>query len=412
MKQSGSERNFIGFDEAFQLARTNVPILTEELRSTHEALGRTASRPIPARVDSPSVDASFKDGYAVRSGDVATATSSSSVELRLVGSVGAGESAKMVVGPKTAIRILSGAVIPKGADAVLAEEFTVNEGNIVRVFADAHSGRNILVRGTDVSAGEVLVQSGEKLTPAKIGILVAGGVTEVWVYRRPRVGLLATGDEVLLLDRPMNEGKVYASNIALQQSWLRSLGLGCSTGVCGDSSDQLISYIKSTLSDLDVLITSGGAWTGDRDLVAKALDQLGWRPIFHRVRMGPGKAVRMGLLDGKPIFCLPGGPPSNEMAFFMIVLPALLRMSGCAKQPFPEFYGRLTQEVSGQSDWTQFVHCSVSTQESEFRVIPLDMTRRLSAMSRTQAIVKIPEGVERLDSQTVVPFTMVDGEYF
>ena len=188
MKQSGSERNFIGFDEAFQLARANVPILTEELRSTHEALGRTASRPIPARVDSPSVEASFKDGYAVRSGDVATATSSSSIELQLVGSVGAGGSTEMVVGPRTAIRILSGAVIPKGADAVLAEEFTVNEGNIVRVFADAHSGRNILVRGTDVRAGEVLVQSGEKLTPAKVGILVAGGVTEVWVYPQASCG--------------------------------------------------------------------------------------------------------------------------------------------------------------------------------------------------------------------------------
>ncbi|MDA8405461.1 MAG: molybdopterin molybdotransferase MoeA [Deltaproteobacteria bacterium] len=412
MKQSGSEPNFIGFEEAFKLAHANVPLLSEELRPTHEALGRIASRPIPARVDSPSVDASLKDGYAVRSVDVATATPSSSIELRLVGSVGAGGSTVMELVPGAAIRILSGAVIPRGADAVLAEEFAVNEGDIVKVFADAHSGRNILTRGTDVNAGETLVQSGEKLTPAKVGILVAGGVTEVWVYRRPRVGLLATGDEVLLLDRPMDEGKVYASNIALQEAWLCSLGLDCMTGVCGDSSAQIISYINSMLSDLDVLVTSGGAWTGDRDLIAKAMDQLGWRPIFHRVRMGPGKAVRMGLLNGKPIFCLPGGPPSNEMAFFMIVLPALLRMSGCDKPPFPKFYGRLTQEISGQLDWTQFIHCSVLTQDSEFRVVPLNMTRRLSAMSRTQAIVKIPEGIERLDSRTVVPFTMVDGEYF
>ncbi|MGC8605169.1 MAG: molybdopterin molybdotransferase MoeA, partial [Desulfomonilaceae bacterium] len=389
----------------------SVPILGEELRPTHELLGRITSRPILAQVDSPSVDASLKDGYALRSEDVAAATRSSPVELELVGCIGAGGSPEMAIVPGTAIRILSGAVIPRGANAVLAEEYTVLEGSVVRVFGDAHPGRNILTRGTDVRVGEVLVQPGEKLSPAKIGILVAGGVTAAWVYRKPAVGLLATGDEVLLLDTPMKEGKVYASNMALQQASLSSFGIDCVTAVSGDSLNQLISHIKLMLPDLDMLVTSGGAWTGDRDLVVKALDQLDWKPIFHRVRMGPGKAVRMGLLEGKPIFCLPGGPPSNEMAFFMIVLPAILRMSGCTKPPFPELYGRLTQEIFGQSDWTQFVHCSVEQQKGEFHITPLNMTRRLSAMSRTHAIVKIPEGVEQLDTQTVLPFAMVNGEY-
>ena len=410
MDQSRFEQNFIGFEEALNLALDSVTLLPEERCSTVDSLGRIASRDIMAIVDSPSVDSSMKDGYAVVSSDISAATSSRSVELKLIGVIGAGADPEMSIGiaPGTAVRILSGSVIPKGADAVLAEEFTEERPGAVLAFADAYPGRNILCRGTDVSAGEVLVRSGAEITPARIGLLAAGGVSQTPVVRRPRVGLLATGDEVLLPGKPIKEGKLYASNVALQEAWLRSKGIPCSIEVCGDSFDKLATAIESMLDGLDVLITSGGAWTGDRDLVVKVLDSLGWKLIFHRVRMGPGKAVGMGQIDGKIIFCLPGGPPSNEMAFFMIVLPSLLRMAGCKKHPFLQLYGRLVRDVVGQSDWTQFVHCDLSRQNSEFHLAPLDMTRRLSGMNRTRAIVKIPEGVELLESQSIVPFAALD----
>ena len=410
MDQSRSEQKFIGFEEALSLALDSVLPLPEEWCSTVDSLGRIASRDITAIVDSPSVDSSMKDGYAVVSSDISAATSSRPVELKLIGVIGAGADPEMSIGiaPGTAVRILSGSVIPKGADAVLAEEFTEKRPGAVLAFADAYPGRNILCRGVDVSAGEVLVRSGVELTPGRIGLLVAGGVSQAPVVRRPRVGLLATGDEVLLPGRPIKEGKLYASNVALQEAWLRSKGIPCSIEVCGDSFDKLAASIESMIDGLDVLITSGGAWTGDRDLVVKVLDSLGWKLIFHRVRMGPGKAVGMGQIDGKTIFCLPGGPPSNEMAFFMIVLPSLLRMAGCKAHPFLQLYGRLVREVVCQSDWTQFVHCDLSRQNSEFHLAPLDMTRRLSGMNRTRAIIKIPEGVGRLESQTIVPFAALD----
>ena len=410
MDQSRFKQNFIGFEEALSLALDSVFPLPEEWCSTVDSLGRIASRDITAIVDSPSVDSSMKDGYAVVSSDISAATSSRPVELKLIGVMGAGADPEMSIdiAPGTAVRILSGSVIPKGADAVLAEEFTEQRPGAVLAFADAYPGRNILSRGTDVNAGEVLVRSGTELTPARIGLLAAGGVSQAPVVRRPRVGLLATGDEVLLPGRPIKEGKLYASNVALQEAWLRSKGIPCSIEVCGDSFDKLATTIESMIDGLDVLITSGGAWTGDRDLVVKVLDSLGWKPIFHRVRMGPGKAVGMGQLDGTTIFCLPGGPPSNQMAFFMIVLPSLLSMAGCRAPLFPQLYGRLVQEVVGQSDWTQFVHCDLSRRDKEFHLAPLDMTRRLSGMGRTRAIVKIPEGVERLESHTIVPFAALD----
>lgn len=408
MDRSHFKRRFIGYDEALSLALRSVSPLSEEWIATADSLGRIAAEEVRAIVDSPSVDASIKDGYAVISADIAGAARSRPVELQLIGAVGAGAPADIAVAPGTAARILSGAAIPRGATAVLAEEFAEADTGIVRAFADAEPGRNILKSGTDVTAREILVPEGARLTPGKIGLLVAGGVSRVNVFRRPRVGLLATGDEVLLPGRPIEEGKLYASNLALQEAWLRSRGIPCSTGICGDSFDDLARSITSAIDRADVLITSGGAWHGDRDLVVKVLDRLGWQAVFHRVRMGPGKAVGMGLLGGKPVFCLPGGPPSNEMAFLKIAFPAVLRVAGDPGQPFTVLHGRLLREVTGQADWTQFIHCSVSRDDTEFHLSPLDMTRRLSALSRTQAIITIPEGADRLTCDAGVSFDAVD----
>jgi len=397
----------IGFDEALHLALTNVSPLPAESLSTGDALGRATAQEIRAVVDSPSVDASIKDGYAVVSADLVDATRSRPVELRIVGAVGAGEHTQIELFSGSAIRILSGAALPKGATAVLADEFAEAEGEVVRAFADAHEGRNVLYTGTDVATGEVLAMPGEELTPGRIGLLVAGGVTGVEVIRRPRAGLIATGDEVLLPGQRIEKGKLYASNVALQDAWLRSKGIECEVGACPDSFNDIAHTIRTMMRTADVLITSGGAWKSDHDLVVKVLGYLGADLIFHRIRMGPGKAVGMTILDGKPVFCLPGGPPSNEMAFLMIVLPALLRMAGHTTPAFPKLFGRLDRELTGQIDWTQFVHCDVSTHDRELLLIPLDMNRRLSAISRTRGIVKIPEGVERLEAHTLVPFTPV-----
>ncbi|MFH1117121.1 MAG: molybdopterin molybdotransferase MoeA [Pseudomonadota bacterium] len=402
-----SPRRMIGFDEALSLALNNVSPLPAEQVSTREALGRTASKEVRAVVDSPSVDASIKDGFAVISADVVHATPSRPVRLEIVGSVGAGRDTEIQLVPGSAVRILSGARLPEGATAVLADEFAEAIGTIVHAFADAHEGRNVLRVGTDVAAGEILVMPGQEFTPGRIGSLTAGGVTTVEAVRRPLAGLIATGDEVLLPGRRIEKGKLYASNVALQDAWLRSKGIQCEVGACRDSSDDTARTICAMIETVDVLITSGGAWKGDHDLVVKVLADLGSDIIFHRVRMGPGKAVGMAILEGKPVFCLPGGPPSNEMAFLMIVLPAVLRMAGHATRAFPELFGRLSEEVTGQDDWTQFVHCDVLRHDGELWLMPLNMNRRIAAMSRTRGIVKIPEGVERIEAHTRVPFTPV-----
>ena len=397
----------IGFNEALSLALANVNRLGSELIPVMNSVGRTAAENVAALVDSPSVDASIKDGYAVVSNDVKHASPTNPVTLEVIGSLDAGENSHISVKRGKAIRILSGAPIPEGCDAVLADEFAQSENTSVMAVADAHPGRNILFKGVDVAAGETLVKEGQELTPQVVGLLVAGGVSEIKVARRPRAGLLATGDEVLMPGRQIEEGKLYASNLALQQAWLTSRSIPTISRIANDSFNDLTRAVESMLPETDVIITSGGAWKGARDLVISVLESLGWKQIFHKIKLGPGKAIGMGILDGKPIFCLPGGPPSNEAAFLLIAFPAVCKIAGHQGSPFMRITGRLVSEISGQETWTQVVHCLVTKQGNEFRLTPLEMKRRLVSMARTQAIVLIPEGIEKIPAGSELDFILL-----
>jgi molybdopterin molybdotransferase len=402
----------IGFDLAVQLAMENSLLISSESINISNAVGRVLSAPVYAAVDSPTLDASLKDGYAVVSSDLADASESSPVELKIIGQAAAGGPIDLNVRPGTAIRILSGAPAPAGATAVLADEFTTKHGDIVRAFATADPGRNILPKGSDVGCGEILGVAGQRLTPQLIGLLVAGGICDVEVFQRPKIGLLATGSEILLPGDAIAPGKLYASNAALQQAWFQYLGFDSNVSASGDSEASIRNALTRMHDACDVIVTSGGAWKGDRDLVVKVLDGLGWRKLFHRVRMGPGKAVAMGFFGSKPVFCLPGGPASNEMAFMMIVFSAILKFSGFKHSPFLCLTGKMEKEIRGQKDWTQFVQCEIIQKQPEIILRPGKMKSRLAAMSRTHAIVKIPEGVEVISAGEHVPFICLNKEVF
>lgn len=400
----------IGFEQALDLARKNMPTPSVETVPVSELAGRVCARDVRALIDYPSVDSSLKDGYAVVSQDVAHADATNPVTLKLAGLVGAGDKCSLEVKPGTAVRVLSGAAVPEGADAVLAEEFTHEEPGRVRAWACAEPGRNILTKSSEVRLGEVLIRAGEVFTPGRISLAVAGGIEEVSVFSRPVVGLLATGNEVLLPGKAPETGKLFASNLALQNAWLRSRSMTTIVRQEGDSFESLTSAVESMLCECDILITSGGAWKGDRDLIVKVLDGLGWDLVFHRVRLGPGKAVAMGFLEGKPVFCLPGGPPSNEAAFLLIAFPSVLRMAGRSGSPYPRLTGILDESLSGQKDWTQVVHCRAERQESILRLIPLGLTKRLRSMAAADGLVLIPEGVEFMPAGESVEFICLNEE--
>ena len=164
-----------------------------------------------------------------------------------------------------------------------------------------------------------------------------------------------------------------------------------------DHEAEIRTAIETVMKDTDVLLTSGGAWKSERDLTIRVLEGMGWKPLFRGVRMGPGKAVALGLLDGIPVFCLPGGPPSNETAFLQIVLPALMIMSGRAEAPFRYQTARLSDRVTGDKTWTQFIYADLTEKSDECWTVPLRLKSRLRSQACARAVIRIDEGRERLD---------------
>jgi molybdopterin molybdotransferase len=381
----------ISFAEAFKHVAQISPLCSEKIDLSFGS-GRVVADDLISTIDCPSLDVSLKDGFAVISSDLKNASPDNLITLQLIGMVTAGERWEGEIKSGQALRILSGAPIPQGADAVISEEFTSQSNRLIMAFNDAGPGRNILSAGSDVKAGKILVPKGTTLYPPKIGLLAAAGFTKIPVIKRPRVAILATGDEVIAPGEPLLVGKLYASNLVTLAAWCQLFGFDPKTRVVKDNEITIRQSITDLLGECDALLTSGGAWSGEHDLVVKILAELGWQKVFHRVRMGPGKAVGFGHLENKPVFCLPGGPPSNHMAFLQLALPGLQKMAGSTKPGLPLQKVRIGESISGQKDWTQFIHGTINEESGEFEFYPIRQISRLQMLSNTEGIVKIPEG--------------------
>lgn len=388
----------LGLKEALQLTLDRIEPLAIQRVALLDALDRTLAKDIVATVDSPSVDASMKDGYAVIASDVQTATREDPVRLKMVDSLSAGEDRRIQVAPGTAVRILTGARIPTGASAVVAEEYTESAGETITVFKHAEPGRNILPKSADVAAGQIVAAKGSMMTPGLVGLLAAAGHSHMDVVGRPRVAIIATGDEVVAPGKPLPEGKLYASNMTTLAGWCRQYGMDTDLDVVKDDYAAMSQTLGKQAEKADAIITSGGAWTGDRDLVAHVLEGLGWQQVFHRIRIGPGKAVGFGILKGKPVFILPGGPPSNLMGFFQIALPGILKLAGDRRMGLPEIQVRTATQLTGRdADWTQFIYGILEKKGDTPVFHALKNKSRLRSMAEAQAVVAIAEG------QTIIP---------
>lgn len=398
-------REFIGLQEAKELVARHTPLLAARPMPLAQLAGLVVGERIAALVSSPSVTASTKDGFAVAGAELSAASKESPVRLKLVGSVAAGEKTDVILSSGQAVRITTGAPLPEGSDAVIAVEFTREDEGYVFCQASADPGRNVMRAGSDVALGQVVCDAGRHLDPATVGLLAAAGLAEAQAHPLPKVGLLATGREVIAPGEPLPSGAVYASNLVALASWLTLNGMEHRSRVVDDDSDQIKQGAAALLTDCDALITSGGAWTSGRDLVKEALADMGMERIFWRVRIGPGKGVAFGLLNGKPVFCLPGGPPSNEMAFLQLALPGLLAMSGRRGAGLPLQPARLASELTGQADWTQLWHGRLEQgpdlhQPPVFH--PHEFSGRLQAMADSDAIAALPEGMDRLEPDAAI----------
>ncbi len=401
---------YIGYKEACDIIQNDVGLLGDEMLSLDLCVGRVVAADVVAIVNYPSVNVSLKDGFAVKSVDVAQADRQKPVRLKVIGSASAGTQYDSVLKEGSAVKIYSGARIPNGADAVVSSEFCEETASSeVIIKADAGPGRNILCTGVEVEAGAIIVKKGDILLPGCLGLAAAAGIKQIRVYRRPRVAIISIGDEVVAPGEKLHVGQLYASNLVSMQAWLSSFGISCATAILKDDEIAIKQKLQDNLTSVDAILTSGGAWGSERDLIIGIMDRMGWEKRFHYVRMGPGKGIAFGRWENIPVFCLPGGPSSNEMAFLQLALPALLWMSGETKHPLPTVLARLTEDVEGRHvAWTEFKNAVVTRDTmGNYNVALYKNRSRLQAIARANGLICIPEGKISLRNGDIVPVQLL-----
>lgn len=384
-------------DEALRLVLETSRTLADEEVPFEEACGRVLAAPLAAREDLPGFDNSAMDGYALRALDVAGASRSSPRNLSLVGSARAGGSAASFVGPGQAARVLTGAALPPGADSVVMQELAAPDGRGgVGILQDAEAGQHVRRRGEDIRSGGPLLERGAVLRPAEIGLLAAQGIATVRVVRRPRLAILPTGDE---LTRPAPGAGLRDSNgPALAAACLRWGAWARRRPAVGDDRAAIAAAAKAALAEADVLLLTGGVSVGDFDFTRPALEDLGAEVVFAGVSIKPGKPLLFALVDGKPVFGLPGNPVSAMVCAEEFVRPALERLQGRAggTRSF-HIEGRAACDYPLHSERRHYLFCRARPAEEGWR---LDVLRpqgsaRLGMACRADALA-VAEGGPRL----------------
>ena len=398
------KKEVMGYEEALKITLETILPLGSERVDLIECTDRIVAEDLYSQVNSPSYDSSTKDGYALRSGDIDHTTPQNTVQLKIIGMVAAGFPTDKALTRGTTIRIQTGAKIPAGANAVLAEEFTIREGDNITIFNDVEPAQNILPKGSDIRVGELVAAKGSRLSPGIRGILAAAGYNAIPVYRRPRLAIVATGDELVSPGQPLPDGKLFTSNPDVLHAWCLRYGMTSTLSIVSDKPDTITEKLAEAIATHDVLITSGGAWTGERDCVANALSSLGWKQLFHRIRIGPGKAVGFGVLKHKPVFILPGQPTGNLMAFLQIALPGLLKLSGYKSLFLPRIMVKLREGVTCRhNDCTHFIYGAFKAGKEHTFFEPLRLTSRLKSIANAEGVIAIPEGVKVLSEGAIIP---------
>jgi molybdopterin molybdotransferase len=305
---------------------TNSQVLPTEIRSIDAALSYVLAGDVISPLSLPSFRQSSMDGYAVRHSDLTAAD----VTLKIIGEAKAGESLSQNPGPGEAIRIFTGAQVPEQATAVIMQEHTSKKGMEVTIHAyPVSSGKNIRSIGQQIKKGDVALPQGSILSPGAIGFLTGMNIQHVEVYRKPRVGLLITGDELIKKGGTLESGQVYESNSAMLIAALEQEGIrDAEVLYAPDNLSETIAALRQLAERNDVVLASGGISVGDYDFVGKALESVQAETIFYKVKQKPGKPLLFARRDEKLFFALPGNPASSLVCFYEYVLPAIRKMSG------------------------------------------------------------------------------------
>jgi molybdopterin molybdotransferase len=390
-------RPVLSVEEALARILATVYVLEPERVGLLEASGRVLTEQVTADRDIPPLTNSAMDGYAVRGADVARTPT----RLRVVGEVAAGYVSAVPVEPGTAMRIMTGAPVPDGADTVVRFEDTRPDGDWVEILAVYAPGKNVRQAGEDVRAGQAVLECGQVLRPQEIGMLAAVGRAAVSVVRRPKVAILATGDEVVPPDQAPGPGQIRdANSYAVAAQVQRYGGVPLLLGVARDQEALVQRGMQEALAQgADLIITSGGVSVGDFDLVKQVLAAEG-EMHFWSLNMKPGRPLAFGLIDGVPLLGLPGNPVAAMISTELFGRPALLKMQGFTDWSRPMVQARLAQPVARKDGRRHYLRVRLQETDAGYAAtLTGDQgSGILKSLVEADGLAIIPETVDHLSA--------------
>ncbi len=401
-------------DLALEMILDNIEALPPEDISLEESPGRIIASDIYATEDLPPFHNSAMDGFAVRAADTAGASRESPVRLDIQGVVRAGDMAITELAGGMAIKIMTGSPLPAGADSVVIREVTRSKGDEwVDIFRTSREGDNIRGKGEDVHSGDLLLDAGTRIRPYELAVLAAEGIAGVSVVGKPRVALLATGDELVDFRRRLTPGKIRNSNgpalVSALARWgveVLDLGIGC------DDPEEMKTTLGRALPKLDMLIISGGVSVGDFDYTRVVLEELGFEEVFWRVAIKPGKPLLFGLFPGnegsdKPVFGLPGNPVSVMICVEEFVRPAIEKLRGYRPEhPAYHLSGIVENDYVTPEERQQYLFCRVSRDGDDYRIhiIRPQGSAMMGMACKANGLAVSPIGTRTLKPGDVLPF--------
>jgi molybdenum cofactor synthesis domain-containing protein len=395
----------ISVAEAIQIVRLHTPALERERVELTNALGRVLAQEIVADTDLPPFDRAQMDGYAVRAAD----TTGAPVSLRIAGESAAGKGWHHRLEEGHAVRIMTGAPVPEGADSVQQVELTheLKDGTVVELLEAVETGRSIVKRGAEIKAGEIILRPGVTINAAMMAVLAAFGYAQVEVTRRPRVAVLATGSELVSVGEQPGQDQIRDSNNYSISAYAENAGaLVQRFPLTRDETSLLTRQIAEAADNFDVVVTSGGVSMGVYDVTKNALKELGAEIFFERVALRPGKPIVFARLPGGAlVFGLPGNPVSVSVTFNLFTRTALLAMQGASEPALKQETAVLAREVKGTMDRESYLPAQLTTNDDgELIAFPLKWggSSDFVSFALTTALVIIPAGVKAAAAGSLV----------
>ena len=386
------------------------PVTAVERLNIRAALGRVLAEDVISPVNVPQHDNSAMDGYAVRFADL---NADAEATLKIIGSAFAGKPYEGMLGPGQAVRIMTGAVIPSGADSVVQQERAKASGDQVSVMPLPKKGTNTRNAGEDLRAGEPALRRGQPVRPAEIGMMASLGIGEVAVYRKLRVAFFSTGDELVAIGQPLGPGQIYDSNRYTIYGLLTRLGCEVlDMGVIRDTPEEVERAFKEAAQAADVVITSGGVSVGEADYVKQILERLG-EVLFWKIAMKPGRPLAYGRVGNAHFFGLPGNPVAVMVTFYQFVRDALLHLQGqTSSTPLPTqkiICSSPIKKAPGRTEFQRGILSRDANGQWSVRTTGDQGSGILSSMSQANCFIILPTDQGNVPAGTVVDVQLLDG---